>query len=84
MSQVTIYLEDDTLSAAKNAAARAKMSLSAWMAKLVKEQVPTQDANGYPLGFFERIQANAHAFKDFPSLDAIRATEASELPREAM
>ena len=84
MSQVTIYLEEDTLAAAKNAAARAKMSLSAWMAKLVKEQTPAQDANGYPLGFFERIEANAHVFKDFPSLEAIRATEVAELPREAM
>ncbi|MBS7806299.1 hypothetical protein [Variovorax sp. PCZ-1] len=84
MSQVTIYLEEDTLAAAKASAARAKMSLSSWMAKLVKEQAPAQDANGYPLGFFERIEANAHAFEDFPSLDAIRAKEVPDLPREVM
>jgi hypothetical protein len=33
MSQVTIYLEEDTLAAAKAAAARAKMSLSKWFAQ---------------------------------------------------
>jgi hypothetical protein len=33
MSQVTIYLEEDTLAAAKAAAARAKVSLSKWFAQ---------------------------------------------------
>jgi hypothetical protein len=84
MSQVTIYLEEDTLAAAKAAAARAKISLSGWMAQLIKQQAPASDANGYPLGFFEQIQANAHAFSDFPSLETLRASESPDLPRETM
>ncbi len=38
MSQVTIYLEDDTLAAAKAAAARAKMSLSKWFAQFAEAE----------------------------------------------
>ena len=84
MSQVTIYLEEDTLVAAKAAAARAKVSLSGWMAQLIRQQAAASDSQGYPLGFFEQIEANAHAFSDFPSLEAIRAAESSELPRETL
>jgi hypothetical protein len=38
MSQVTIYLEEDTLAAAKAAAARAKMSLSKWFAQFAEAE----------------------------------------------
>lgn len=38
MSQVTIYLEEDTLAAAKAAAARAKMSLSKWFAQYAEAE----------------------------------------------
>lgn len=38
MSQVTIYLEDDTLQAAKAAAARAHMSLSKWFAQFAEAE----------------------------------------------
>ncbi len=82
MSQVTIYMDDDAIARAKAAAAGAKLSLSSWLSKLVKEQTPEVDASGYPLGFFERIQANAQAWDDFPSLAQIRASEVSELARE--
>ena len=34
MSQVTIYLEDDSLAAAKAAAARSELSVSKWFAQL--------------------------------------------------
>jgi len=44
MSQVTIYLEEDTLAAAKAAAARAQMSLSKWFAQFAEaeKQKPKQ------------------------------------------
>jgi hypothetical protein len=84
MSQVTIYMDDDAIARAKAAAAAAKLSLSGWLAKLVKEQTPEVDANGYPKGFFESIEANAHLFADFPSLEEIRASEVPGLPREPM
>jgi hypothetical protein len=42
MSQVTIYLEEDTLAAAKTAAARAKMSLSKWFAQFAEAEKAKQ------------------------------------------
>ena len=44
MSQVTIYLEEDTLAAAKAAAARTQMSLSKWFAQFAEaeKQKPVQ------------------------------------------
>lgn len=82
MSQVTIYLDDDAVARAKASAAAARLSLSAWIAKLVKEQVPPMDANGYPCGFFEHIAEQALAWQDFPEADALRDQDAPELPRE--
>ena len=44
MSQVTIYLEEDALAAAKQAAARAQVSVSKWFAQFAEaeKQKPTQ------------------------------------------
>jgi len=83
MSQVTIYMDDDAIARAKASAAAAKLSLSAWVAKLVKEQTPAVDANGYPVGFFDDMAAHALLWKDFPLAEALRANEVSDLPREA-
>jgi hypothetical protein len=82
MSQVTIYLDEESLFRAKAAAAASKQSLSAWMAQLVKEQAPAVDANGYPLGFFDRIESASGAWSDFPTLENIRDTEIVDLARE--
>lgn len=82
MSQVTIYMDDDAINRAKASAAAAHLSLSAWVSKLVKEQSPAVDANGYPIGFFEAIAADAHLWEDFPSAEEIRASEVPDLPRE--
>lgn len=84
MSQVTIYMDDDAISRAKAQAAVAKLSLSAWITQLVKEQTPAVDANGYPVGFFESVAANAHHWTDYPTLDEIRADMGKELPRERL
>lgn len=83
MSQVTIYMDDDAIARAKASALVAKLSLSAWISKLVKEQTPEVDANGYPVGFFEEIAANAALWKDFPLAEEIRANEAPDLSRES-
>ena len=82
MSQVTIYMDEDAIARAKASAAAAKMSLSSWVSKLVKEQTPAVDAKGYPIGFFEEIAANAHLWSDFPLSADLRATEVPDLPRE--
>jgi hypothetical protein len=83
MSQVTIYMDDDAIARARASAAAAKLSLSAWVAKLVKEQTPAVDANGYPLGFFDDMAANARLWSDFPLAEALRANAVADLPREA-
>ncbi len=82
MSQVTIYMDDDAIARAKASAAAAKLSLSAWVSKLVKEQTPATDANGYPIGFFEEMHANAPLWKDFPLSEELRALAVPDLPRE--
>ena len=38
MTQVTIYLEDDALAAAKEAAAKAKLSVSKWFAQFAEAE----------------------------------------------
>lgn len=82
MSQVTIYMDDDAIARAKASAAAAKMSLSAWVSKLVKEQTPAVDANGYPVGFFEEVASHALLWHDFPLSEEVRANEVANLPRE--
>ena len=49
MSQVTIYLEEDSLAAAKTAAARAHMSVSKWFAQFAEaeKQKPLQSWDGF-------------------------------------
>jgi hypothetical protein len=84
MSQVTIYMDDDAIARAKTCAAAARLSLSAWVGKLVKEQSPEVDANGYPVGFFAEIRDNSALWQDFPSLEEIRADMGQDLPRESL
>lgn len=83
MSQVTIYMDDDAIARAKASAAAAKLSLSAWISKLVKEQTPEVDAHGYPVGFFEEMAAAAALWKDFPLAEELRTSETPDLPRES-
>ncbi|MGV8804334.1 MAG: hypothetical protein ACWA6Y_05175 [Polaromonas sp.] len=83
MSQVTIYMDDDAIARAKASAAAAKLSLSAWISKLVKEQTPEVDAHGYPVGFFDEVAANASLWKDFPLAENMRSPETPDLPRES-
>jgi hypothetical protein len=75
MRHVAVHTDDDST-------ARAQASAAA--AKLVKEQTPEVDANGYPKGIFEHIAAHSHLFDDFPSLEEIRANMGTDLPRESM
>lgn len=83
MSQVTIYLDADAVARAKASAAASQLSLSAWIAKLVKEQVPPMDARGYPTGFFEAAANRAPQWHDFPDVSDLRATNTPDLPRES-
>ena len=80
MGQVTIYVEDSALEAAKQAAEKSKVSVSQWFAKFAVEEKrkQTQDWDT----FFAEIDAMGGSPDDFPSLEEIRANEVPDLPRE--
>ena len=80
MGQVTIYVEDSALEAAKQAAEKSKVSVSQWFAKFAVEEKrrQTQDWDS----FFAEIDALGGSPDDVPSLEEIRASEVPDLPRE--
>lgn len=82
MGQVTIYVEDSALDAAKRAAERAKLSLSQWFAKFAIEEKQRQ-AQDWDAFFAEIDRLRAEGGDDFPTLEEIRAHEVPDLPRES-
>jgi hypothetical protein len=74
MGQVTLYLEDETLAEVRAAAAAAGLSMSAWLARLIRER--SRDV--WP----EEVLQLAGAWPDAPLVDAIRASDVPDLPRE--
>ena len=63
MSQVTIYLEEDALAAAKTAAARAQMSVSKWFAQFAEaeKQKPVQSWDEFFAGIDGLNATNSNA-----------------------
>ena len=82
MGQVTIYVEDGALDAAKRAAERAKESVSQWFAKFAVEEKQKQ-AQGWDDFFAEIDRLRDEGGDDFPSLEEIRAHEVPDSPRES-
>jgi hypothetical protein len=82
MSQVTIYLEEETLALAKAAAARAKMSLSKWFAQFAEAE-KAQNSGSLSEMFAEIDRLRADGCDDFPDLIELRATDVLDRPREA-
>ena len=81
MGQVTIYVEDDALNAAKLAAERTQVSVSQWFARFAIEEKQRQSQDWS--AFFAKIdQLQPADGDDFPSLDQIRAHQVSDTPRE--
>ncbi len=81
MSQVTIYMDEDALLLAKNAALAAKTSLSRWMSGLVKEKTTAQAHQAWPADFWE--MAGSWSDSDFPDVESMRANETLQAPRES-
>ena len=75
MSQVTIYLEEETEQKMIVAAAAANLSKSKWIARLIKDKV----ANEWPLSVAEL----AGSWEDFPSLEEIRGGMGELTKRES-
>jgi hypothetical protein len=74
MAQVTLYMDEDTLSRVRKAAEAAGVSVSAWVAELVRERT----RNEWP----PEVAELAGAWPDFPLAGEIRAGEGQDSPRE--
>ena len=78
MAQVTIYLDDETAALMRESAQGEGLSMSAWLARLIREQTaPTWPAE-------VRALAGAWAHDAFPDPEQLRNPEGSDLPREAL
>ena len=71
------------LQAAREAAARAQMSLSQWFAQFAAEEKRRRTPN-WDAFFAELDGLQAAGDDDFPSLESIRAQEVPDLPRETL
>ncbi len=76
MGRVTLYMDDDTLARMRSAALASGLSMSAWLAQLVRER--TRQA--WPA----EVAALAGAWTDLPSAEALRAGSGHDVPREAL
>jgi len=77
MGQVTIYLDNETENKLKRAAKSNHVSVSKWIANIIKEQVKTE----WP----KDIAKLAGCWQDkFPSLGEIRSTEGQDSIREEL
>lgn len=74
MAQVTIYMDDETAARMRASARAAGVSMSAWLAHLVRERTRTE----WPA----EVASLAGAWADFPSAEEIRSTQGADLPRE--
>lgn len=76
MGQVTLYMDDDTLGRMRAAAEAAGLSMSAWLAQLVRERTRTE----WP----REVADLAGAWRDLPTAEELRAPRVDDLPREAL
>ena len=74
MLRLKFYVDETTHDRVRHAAKAAGMSLSKWVATVVKEKTADQWPGD--------VLALAGAWKEFPSLDEIRADSGADAPRE--
>ncbi len=76
MGQVTIYLDEPTTFAMKQAANDAGVSQSQWIAGLIRNKTCSQ----WP----ESIKQLAGSWSDFPEAEEIRAGQGKDVERESL
>ncbi len=77
MGQVTIYIENEIENKIKTAAKTSDLSVSKWIANIIKEKISTE----WP----QDVVKLAGSWKeDFPSLEEIRSTHVVDASREAL
>lgn len=76
MAQVTIYLDKETEVKMKAYTKDKNISQSQWVASLIREKLRTE----WP----DHVAALSGSWKDFPSLEDIRAEIAPDIARESL
>lgn len=76
MAQVTLYMDDDTVARMRAAAEQAGLSMSAWLARLVRERTRTE----WPA----EVATLVGAWADVPDAEELRAGSAADVPREEL
>jgi len=75
MAQVTLYMDDETMTRMRASADAAGLSMSAWLAQLVRERTRTQ----WP----EEVIALAGSWRDHPASED-QVGQPADIPREAL
>ncbi len=75
MGQVTIYLDSEIEKKLKTAAKASKLSVSRWVAAIIKEKISTE--------WSQNVVELAGSWKEgFPTLEEIRSTQGLDTKRE--
>ena len=76
MSQITLYLDDETAARMKAAAAAAGLSQSRWVARLIQQKTATR----WP----DSVASLAGAWSDLPAPETLREMACDDVPREKL
>lgn len=76
MSQVTIYLDEDTEARMRSAAQSAGIPVSRWISRLIQEHTRTE----WP----PQVRELAGVWNDFPDAEGLRADSGTDSPREPL
>lgn len=76
MAQITLYLEDDTACKLRAAAETSGISVSSFVAELIRRKVATE----WP----DNVARLAGSWTDLPSGKEIRRGQPDDLPRESL
>ena len=74
MAQVTLYLDEDTETKMKSAAMASGVSVSRWVANLIREKT----AERWP----DAVAEMAGSWEDAPEAEELREGEGDDTPRE--
>ncbi len=76
MAQITLYIDEETLSRVRAAAEAAGMSMSAWLTKLARDRTRTD----WP----PEVAALAGSWRSMPLAEELRDGQGVDLPREPL
>ncbi|MDM0112517.1 hypothetical protein QTI66_10175 [Variovorax sp. J22R133] len=80
MSQVTIYLDDETEKAAREAASAARLSLSRWFAQFAERERDRKRSDWS--AFFAKVDEHKALWAEFPLTEDMHRDLPPDTPRE--